>query len=713
MTVDPTGNDHGGEPHAAVLLNSADEGDLETLHRLRADARITVLDHSAQQRRNLTQLRPAPDAEVLDEALRWAYYPWRHSVVAVLGPRGFRALRLDRNRNLITAAEQERLGTLRIGVGGLSVGHIIAHTLAMQGLVGELRVADFDALELSNLNRVPATVFDLGVNKATAAARRIAEIDPYLPVRVLPGGLTFDTVDQFVDGLDIVVEECDSLDMKAVLREAARSRGIPVVMSTSDRGLVDIERFDLEPDRPILHGLLGEIDAALLPGMSSRDKIPHILRHLDAERLSPRTAASLVEVDRSLSTWPQVASDVNLGATAIAEAVRRIGLGEPLQSGRTRIDVGWALDRLQEPEMLAVAAPAAPGATAPPPDGLADVIAAAANRAPSGGNVQPWTIEAHADSVDIRIAPELTSAMDVAYRGSAVAVGAAAFNARVAAAAHDAVGEVTMIEAEGGSPLTVRVGIGTGGDPALGALYEPMLRRVTNRKPGVPVTVSEGTRAALRSAASAEGARVHLLTEGVELERAAQLLGAADRTRYLTPRLHAEMIGELRWPGDPDPDTGIDVRSLELDASESAFLSILRRPDVMSHLAQWEAGSALGDFAHDRVAGASALAVVTVTGSRLADFARGGSATEAVWIAAENHGLAVQPISPVFLYARNDIDFANLSEQFSDELKALRTRFRILAGLEADEELVIVLRCTSATPPAIASRRDTDRIRSL
>ena len=162
---------------------------------------------------------------MLAEGGQWAYYPWRRTVVAVLGPRGFRAVRLDRNRNMITAAEQERLGALRIGVAGLSVGHVIAHTLAAQGLVGELRLTDFDDLELSNLNRVPATVFDLGVNKATVTARRIAELDPYLPVRVLDAGLTHDTVDEFLDGLDIVVEECDSLDMKAVLREGAKARG--------------------------------------------------------------------------------------------------------------------------------------------------------------------------------------------------------------------------------------------------------------------------------------------------------------------------------------------------------------------------------------------------------------------------------------------------------------------------------------------------------
>ena len=240
---------------------------------------------------------------------------------------------------------------MRIGVVGLSVGHVIAHTLAAQGMCGELRLADFDRIELSNLNRVPATVLDLGCNKAEVAARRIAELDPYLQVQVLDMGLTLDTVDEFLNGLDIVVEECDSLHIKAIVRQRARARRIPVLMATSDRGLVDVERFDLQPKRPILHGLLGNVDTAVLSGMTSREKVPHKLRFLEAEELSSRGAASLVEIDHTLSTWPQVSGDAVMGATAIAEAVRRIGLGEELRSGRVRLDVGGLLDHLDEPEM--------------------------------------------------------------------------------------------------------------------------------------------------------------------------------------------------------------------------------------------------------------------------------------------------------------------------------------------------------------------------
>ncbi|HVQ98766.1 MAG TPA: Rv1355c family protein, partial [Mycobacterium sp.] len=470
----------------AQVLDPANRTNKAILDQLRADPLIEFIDRYDEQLDELVGLRPPPEAGLVAEPRQWAYFPWRRAVVAVLGPRAFRRVRLDRNRNKITAEEQARLATLRIGVVGLSVGHVIAHTLAAQGLCGELRLADFDEIELSNLNRVPATVMDLGINKGEVAARRIAELDPYLQVRVLDAGLALENVAEFLDGLDIVIEECDSLDIKAILREGARDRRIPVLMATSDRGLVDVERFDLEPQRPILHGLLGELDSALLAGMTSREKIPHMLRFLEAEQLSARISASAVEVDRTLSTWPQLAGDVILGASALTEAVRRIGLGEELRSGRTRVDVGSAFDKLDEPKAVGGCLPLPADNSYPPLSGASGVIAAAAIRAPSGGNAQPWCIEIGPDVITIRLAPEHTSTMDVGYRASAVAIGAALFNAKVAAAHQQMLGPVSLLEGVDGTPLQATLNLRAGSDPDLAALYEPMLARETNRRLGTP-----------------------------------------------------------------------------------------------------------------------------------------------------------------------------------------------------------------------------------
>jgi hypothetical protein len=332
-------------------------------------------------------------------------------------------------------------------------------------------------------------------------------------------------------------------------------------------------------------------------------------------------------------------------------------------------------------------------------------MAAAASRAPSGGNMQPWSIHTTSDEVRISIDPSYTSMMDVGLRGSALAVGAAVFNARVAAAAHHAVGPVDWLADEKHPALTAVVRLGNGRDADLEHLYQPMLERETNRRPGVRQVIGSDVDASLAAAAAREGARLRLLTAPVELDDIAEIFAVADRIRYLTPALHREMFGELRWPGDEPADCGIDVESLGLDAGDLAVLDILRRPDVMAHLTEWNAGIALGDKVREQISTASAIGVVTVRGSTLLDFARGGAAVEAVWIAAQQHRLAVQPISPVFLHAITDDELQSMSPRFAPELRSLRRRLRQLCATESDESLGLLLKFSHAGPASVRSRR--------
>ncbi|MDT7742547.1 MAG: hypothetical protein QOE59_1625 [Actinomycetota bacterium] len=691
----------------AVLVDAAE------LARLRADPATTGLDRRAAQRADLAALRGGVPGEHTGPDA-WVHYPWRRTVVGLLGRAAFQRLRLDRNRNKITAEEQDRLSRLRIGVAGLSVGHAAAHTLALEGLCGQLRLADFDAIDVPNLNRIPATVLDLGVNKAVVAARRIAELDPFVELSVVEGGVTADGVEAFLDGLDVLVEEADSLDVKVLLREEARRHGIPVLMVTSDRGLLDVERFDLEPDRPLFHGLVGDLDSAQLRGLATTDKVPHVMRILGAAELSPRIAASMVEVGRTLTTWPQLGGDVALGAATVAAAVRRLGLGRPLASGRVRIDLDEHLDALDdaragepaahrssgEPPEVALT-PTLSGTAHPATAGVLEAI----RLAPSGGNVQPWLVESDPGGVRLLLDRARTTTMDVAYRGSYVALGAALFNARAAAAAMGALGPVTLFPDGERPDVVASLRFGSCRDERLAALHAGVLVRGTNRALGRPRPLGEPTERALREAAAAEAGEVHLVGVGDRLRTAGETIAGADRIRYLTPRLHREMFDELVWPGEGRTDEGIDVATLGLGAADLTSLTIARRPEVMALLADWGRGDALADDTRDRMASSSALAVVTVPGSSPADFVRGGSAAEAVWVEAEAHGLAVHPVSPVFLFATTPGDLRTLSEGFADELAGWQASFRSAVGLADTEVVALVLRLSHTASTPVRSRR--------
>jgi hypothetical protein len=695
----------------AELLDDQQVNDAVRLLLLQADPGIDVLDELPTQRQALDRVRSSPVADPDAETPRWAYFPWRRSLVHVLGPRSYRALRLDRNRNKITADEQERLSTLKVGVVGLSVGHAIAHAIALEGICGELRLADFDDLELSNLNRIPATVLDLGLNKAVVAARRIAEIDPYLQVSIEPAGLDEHNLDQFVSGLDVVIEECDSLDVKALVREAARRARVPVVMETSDRGLLDVERYDLEPDRPIFHGLLGDVNAADLRGLTTHDKVPHVLRILEPAQLSSRMAASMAEIDETLTTWPQLGGDVLLGAATVATAVRAIGLGRPLPSGRTRVDVGSVLDGLVEPaapyviDLTDGANPATSTAPTEPTDPVAAVVRAA-NLAPSGGNAQPWRLDPQPDRLDIHLDRTRGSSMDVWSRGSYVAIGAALLNARSAAATSGVLGGHDLFPSTTDTDLVARLHLAGGTDPGLAALYPAVWERATNRHPGDGSALPPETAEALRRQVEIEGATLHLLTDRAAIDAYTDLLAESDRLRFLTPHMHREMMGELRWPGLDRLDTGIDVRTLELDPADLAKLQVARRADVMAELARWDAGRALGDTSRNRVPTSSAIALVTVRGHEPIDHVRGGGGLQRLWLTAELEGWAVQPVSPVTVFALDDDDLEGLSPPGgAPRLRAIDRAIRELAGITDEESFVLIVRLSRAPRPSLRSER--------
>jgi molybdopterin/thiamine biosynthesis adenylyltransferase len=178
------------------------------------------------------------------------------------------------------------------------------------------------------------------MNKAIITARRIAEIDPYVKVRVFEKGVNHDNIDQFIhDGgkLDLIIDECDSGDVKLLTRKVCRKLGIPLVMETSDRGLLDVERYDSEANLPLLHGMFDEADEPL--NLSDEAKRNLLLKAVDFTKVSERGIQSMTEIGKSITSWPQLATDVVSGGATAAMAARLILLGHGLKSGRVYVDI--------------------------------------------------------------------------------------------------------------------------------------------------------------------------------------------------------------------------------------------------------------------------------------------------------------------------------------------------------------------------------------
>ncbi|HEV8264753.1 MAG TPA: ThiF family adenylyltransferase [Gemmatimonadales bacterium] len=262
----------------------------------------------------------------------WAYLPWQSTVVHTLDRDEYFEVITNRNRDKITRAEQQRLRTKRIGVLGLSVGGEAAVTVAQEHLCGEIVLADFDRLDLSNLNRLQAGVDDLGLAKTTIVARRIARIDPYLTVRVFEDGVTPTNLAAFLDGLDLLIEECDSLPIKLQVREHAKAREINVVFAADERGFLSVEPYAQWSTLRPFHGLVAAPPLPREGYPSPRAFLKALTQWLGGWRnISDRSRRSLERVGEALCGYPQLASEARYAAGQIGHVARRLLLGERLQ----------------------------------------------------------------------------------------------------------------------------------------------------------------------------------------------------------------------------------------------------------------------------------------------------------------------------------------------------------------------------------------------
>ncbi|MDH5493544.1 MAG: Rv1355c family protein, partial [Myxococcales bacterium] len=654
-------------------------------------------------------------------------------LVHVLPELEYRELRTSRNRNKITFEEQEILRRLRIGIVGLSIGQAAAITLTLEEVGGLLALADFDVLEVSNMNRLRAGVHGIGVNKAVLAAREIYEINPYANVEVWSQGIDRENIDAFLHAggqkLDLLYEECDDLQMKLLVREHAREARIPVLMETSDRGLIDVERFDLEPDRPIFHGLTGGVRAEALGAMSTSEKVPLVMQIIGRLGMSDRMAASMVDIETTLKSWPQLASEVALGAGINVDVARRIALGQFSSSGRFYVDLeGIISDERVEPVMEPASyaieiCEEARHFELPPLQVLRSMPSEAEIRALvtwgmtafSGGNCQPWSFEySRGRLVCVHEVDRSRSMLDVENRASHLAFGSLIETLSLAAGAMNLEARPTLFpEGQGSTRICDLELEPRSGGPVLEPLVMDIPNRVTNRQLGRREPLDPAHRVALMDAARGRGCALQIVEEPEKLEAIGALLGAGDRVRLLSKVLHGEMMNEVRWNKEEVERTrdGLDVATLEMTPADLAGMRMISSWPVMKMVGAVGGGIGLERPTRKAIAASSAVGLLTVEGLSPRSFVEAGRMLQRIWLKAGALGLAFQPMTPItyLFYRLEHADGEGLSAKDRAALTALRGRYRALFDVPAGHAEPMLFRLSRAEPPTARSiRRHVD-----
>jgi hypothetical protein len=271
----------------------------------------------------------------------WVFFSWSSKLVHILPEEDYQLVRTARNKNLINAEEQAKFYNATVGIGGLSVGSSVAYALVLQGGAKHIKLADMDRLALSNTNRILSGVDNLGVLKVEMAARRIYEINPYATVELFPEGLNHESIERFFDGLDVVIDELDNLAVKYLIREYAKKHKIAVVMAADngDNAVVDIERYDLNPELPFFHGRMGEVSYDMLSKLDKFGIGKMITKHVGPENVTERMQQSLMEMGKTIVSWPQLGGAAMINGAAVAYCVRKILNGQPIEMNRSLLSL--------------------------------------------------------------------------------------------------------------------------------------------------------------------------------------------------------------------------------------------------------------------------------------------------------------------------------------------------------------------------------------
>lgn len=145
----------------------------------------------------------------------------------------------------IGEAGQERLLAARVfilGAGGL--GSPVAMYLAGAG-IGHLVIADFDHVDLSNLQRqILHGTPDLGLDKVASARATIARLNPGVQVSALNWAPDDDELAEQVRLADVVVDACDNFETRFTLNRLCVAARTPLVSAAAVRFEGQVSVFD-------------------------------------------------------------------------------------------------------------------------------------------------------------------------------------------------------------------------------------------------------------------------------------------------------------------------------------------------------------------------------------------------------------------------------------------------------------------------------------
>jgi len=328
-------------------------------------------------------------------------------------------------------------------------------------------------------------------------------------------------------------------------------------------------------------------------------------------------------------------------------------------------------------------------------------LLAAAVRAPSGDNTQPWRFVVDYAAGTIALQVDETrdrSPMNSGQRMARIALGAALEN---------------LLRTANSNGWTVALQSPTPPALAFLRLQRPagqpdhidkvVTERVTNRRlyDGRPLPAEVLARL-VRETPPLDGVRTHWITERERLTALAALIGRADALMFGEPSMRRAFLSKVRFdaPTTAEVEHGLSLASLEATWSERLALRTLR------YLPNWLVRfgglmKAMAAKARRLIESASGLCLVVAPDSAEATDLAVGQAVQRAWLALTVEGLAVQPMMSwlVLENVQEKGDPGLIASLGRDKLISVSTDIRTQLGNDIQGRPAFLLRFGYAPPP--------------
>jgi hypothetical protein len=334
-----------------------------------------------------------------------------------------------------------------------------------------------------------------------------------------------------------------------------------------------------------------------------------------------------------------------------------------------------------------------------------ETLVAAAVKAPSGDNLQPWRFRLDGEASRITLYVDETrdpSPMNAGQRMSRVAVGAALENILQSASSR---GWTVELEA----PLepaaaALRLTSFDGDDPEDPAIG----RRVTNRRAydrrPIPPEILERLQ---RQTPELDGVRTHWICDRARLERLADLIGRADALMFGEPSMRRAFLHNIRFdqPWDAEVQEGLPIASLELSRADRVALRMLRfMPHWLFRLARVK--RKFKAAARRLIESSSGLCLIVFQQATPQANVFVGRAMERAWLALAREKLAAQPMmSLAVLENLLSTGTPRLPSRTAEKAIVLAQQFREILPTFREDNLGFIMRFGFAPAPTASTSR--------